>query len=433
MSPQYGRRLALCLVWLIPFILLGRDSDRENPVDEIIHDIQISGIDRTRAHIILGELTSQVGEPFRVENMEEDKSRLQRLGIFASVDVTAEPLGNGVIIKIHVVETTPILPTLRIQITDENGVALGGGVKHINLLGRALFGQLAGTFGQASTFEFILERPVFFRSPISYLIEYFHRERRNEVDDYFEKADEFFATAAVRLGGPFRIGARFMYQTIRSDTDGKTLSASNEDRVVTAGLFVGHDSRDAVMYTRTGWWNEIELNRSGLFGSDSDFWRLNVDLCRYLPLGSKGTLVVSSLTTLTSGRVGREIAPWQDFAIGGTNSVRGWTLDSRRGKNQMIHTVEYRHLLMKPRAYNFFGFSLPLGMQLALYADVGSAWGEPHLFSENFIAGAGLGLRFVVPVVGVSRLDVGFGERGVRIRLHLSSFEKTVRQRDRVR
>ncbi|MFQ5753324.1 MAG: BamA/TamA family outer membrane protein, partial [bacterium] len=132
--------------------------------------------------------------------------------------------------------------------------------------------------------------------------------------------------------------------------------------------------------------------------------------------------------------VGEEIPRHQDFHIGGTNSVRGWELNSRSGKNQFLNTVEYRVTFIEPQMLSFFGLTADVGLQLALFGDLGIAWNESQEFNtDNFIGGYGLGLRLLVPFVNMFRIDLGLGESGKSVKLHLGAFEKPVAQRFRVR
>ena len=72
---------------------------------------------------------------------------------------------------------------------------------------------------------------------------------------------------------------------------------------------------------------------------------------------------VNIVSATKSGRSGKkDITAKQDFSLGGTNSVRGWDLDSRRGKNQFINTAEYRVTVVRPKALTIpFGLSLDVG------------------------------------------------------------------------
>jgi len=145
-------------------------------------------------------------------------------------------------------------------------------------------------------------------------------------------------------------------------------------------------------------------------------------------------LAFFSLTTLQTGTVGIEIPVHQDFHLGGTNTIRGWDLNSSVGKNQLINTAEYRYTLMKPRDFSVKGFTVYFGVQLAGFADVGIAWNDSSEFRrEDFSAGIGFGVRLLVPFIDVFRLDFAYGEPGQGLRRYVGTSPKPVRQRQRVR
>ena len=173
----------------------------------------------------------------------------------------------------------------------------------------------------------------------------------------------------------------FDYQSIRDDDSlytGKTLSGDNRDNVPSLGFYLGYDTRDYWTNTTSGWLNEIELKKNGIFGwGDSDFWRLTLDVRRYQPLAKQHTLAIFSLTTLTTGNPRKQIAPWQYYGIGGWNSIRGRDLSSRIGKSQIINTLEYRWTFLPLTPVTLIkGFTVPFGLQLALFGDAGHAWNE---------------------------------------------------------
>jgi outer membrane protein assembly factor BamA len=376
-----------------------------------------------------------VGEPYLEASIREDIQRLDRLGIFADVDIYGEDDAGEVILNIEVVETLRFLPVISMSISDENGISIGAGLKSVNLRGKAIYFSGVARFGGATTIEVTLRDPWLWGNHLGYQVEYFHRERRNELYKFDEVADEGFVTFRSYIRERGRIGLSFSFQSIQSSEPGKTLAESNTDNVAAVALFLGYDSLDSKSNPGTGWKNEIDIERSGIFNTNSDFWRTNVDLRRYFKLSRKQTIALSSLTTYTSGTIGKEVAVWQQFGLGGTNSVRGWDLGSQIGRNQFINTLEYRFLLMRPRAFSYFGVSAFLGMQLTVFGDFGWAWeGEnQRKFSDSFIDGYGLGVRFLIPYVGVVRVDFGGGQGDGSIKVHLGSFEKQVKQRDRVR
>jgi outer membrane protein assembly factor BamA len=145
-------------------------------------------------------------------------------------------------------------------------------------------------------------------------------------------------------------------------------------------------------------------------------------------------VLLTSLTTLQSGILGEDIPIYADFHIGGTNTIRGWPLDARSGKNQFINTVEYRYLLTEPRPFSLSFFTAYIGLQLAAFGDFGHAWNETNDFAVNqFIGGYGVGLRVLIPFVDEIRMDVAWGAPGEGMTFHFGIYPKVVMQRQRVR
>jgi outer membrane translocation and assembly module TamA len=73
-------------------------------------------------------------------------------------------------------------------------------------------------------------------------------------------------------------------------------------------------------------------------------------------------------------------------------------------------------------------------MHICFFGDLGIAWDKADQFrSHNFIGGFGVGVRLLLPIVGVTRLDVGWGQKGHGIALHVGAYEKPVMSRKRVR
>src|SRR4029453_16907548 len=112
---------------------------------------------------------------------------------------------------------------------------------------------------------------------------------------------EFSPELSRYLGQHGRLEAKFSLFRMKSDVDGETLDPDNYDTLPRLGAAVGWDTRDSWRFPRQGWQNELELWYTG---GDADFWSLNLDLRRWLPLAKGQRLLVSSLTSLQSGTVG---------------------------------------------------------------------------------------------------------------------------------
>jgi outer membrane protein assembly factor BamA len=144
--------------------------------------------------------------------------------------------------------------------------------------------------------------------------------------------------------------------------------------------------------------------------------------------------MMTSLTRLRTGELGQTIPSYLSYNLGGANTIRGWNLDARHGKNEMINSVEYLYSLMKPRPLSLKGVNLYLGIRLAAFTDFGIAWADSQDFnSGTWIAGAGVGIRLLIPFLEVIRFDLAYGEPGAGIHSHTGIQWKADRQRPRVR
>jgi len=415
----------------------GSEQEREIPSlnGKSVKEIRISDLRFTKPEIITRELASKVGEPYKQENGEKDLERLDRLGIFSSIEVKAFQENDEIVVDVRVTETFPYLPTLSLNITEETGVSAGPGFKSVNLFGQDVSLSIAARFGGATDAQLYLENPWFAGNHASYRIEFFYLDRLNRLDDFNEHSFELNLRMGSYIGENVRIGGELGLLQMESDVDGITLSEDNRDNIPGLAFFIGYDSRDLWSNPHQGWWNEFKvMNRGGILGGDGNYFTFNFDVRRYQPIRERHTLAFFSLTTLQTGKVGIDIPVHQDFHLGGTNTIRGWSLNSSVGKNQFINTAEYRFALMKPRKFSFKGIAAYLGVQVAAFTDFGIAWNQSHDFNlENFIGSIGMGVRFLVPFIDVLRLDLAYGETGQGVSGHLGVNPKSVRQRQRVR
>jgi outer membrane protein assembly factor BamA len=223
---------------------------------------------------------------------------------------------------------------------------------------------------------------------------------------------------------------------MESDVDGKTLDPDDQDNLVRLGLSLGWDTRDSWRFPRRGWQNELELWRTGL-GGDGDFWTLNLDLRRWLPVGERQRVLVSSLASLQTGEVDEDIPGYLLYRLGGANSIRGYSIEDlgRRlyGKSQLLGTLEYSVTLVPLGRLDLWKFALRLGLDFAVFADAGIAWTDSSELALNRARGGlGAGLRLLVPGSEMVRFDFGWSPEG-GFHFHFASGSKPVLQRQRIR
>ena len=369
------------------------------------------------------------GVPYRQAVADRDVARLDRLGVFSDITLTPVVVGNALNLNVAVVETLRLLPAVSIAETDEDGVAAGPSLKLLSVRGHPHDISVTARFGGSTLFEFSETSPELTRVPFWHSAKLALRDRYNKLDEFNEQSIDLDARAGTRASERVKVGAILQLYRVRSDEPGVTLSSDDVDTLVSTGGVVEYDSRNSWQNASNGWWNSAyAVWRTGTGG----YATLDIDVRRYQSLSSSSRhgLVATSLLTLQSGE--SDVVPsYMDFSLGGSNTVRGWGFNSRRGKNQFINSVEYRYTALETRAFRVFGVGLYAGLALAVFGDGGTAWTQPDDFSNGFIAGGGIGLRIFLPFVNMIRLDLGLGDGSAHG--HFGINEKAVAQRNRVR
>ena len=406
------------------------------PFGEVVREIRVEGNRYTRTWLVEAAMASRVGEPYTAESARNDYRWLGGMGVFTSIDFSTEPVEDGIALIVAVKEMSPYVPGISFKLTQENGVEIGPSFSSPNFLGLAGRASAFARFGGATNFGVRYWDPWLPGKSwlFGYGVQYAHNERRNELDRFNETSDDLFLQMRRNITNDLRWGLRATFMSVKSDTAGITLDPDNRDNIPGLGLFLELDTRNSSYPTR-GWYSDLAVAKHGILGGDGDYWQLNADVRRYLPLplGRRHSLALYSLLTLTSGEIGEDIPIYMDFHIGGTNSVRGWPLGSRVGQNQWLNTAEYWFRLFDDRAFRFWFIKWRMGFQLALFGDVGTAWYDGPEFGENFIAGFGGGVRLTIPVVVLLRLDVAYARDEFGLKLAIGGSEKAIAQKQRVR
>ena len=397
--------------------------------------VELSGVRATRPEVIRHRLSTAVGTPLSRARLRDDRLALLATGAFTGVRVLVAPAPDGVAVTFELTEGPTYRLSPAVMISAEGGLSLGGGLATANAQGLLVSGRLGLLFGGVQQADLALDVPRVAGRYGRYRLVYFNRQRENGLLDFFEVASEVLLTAAPALGGGWTAGVHLGYRRLRADRDGRTLAADRVDDVNILGAVIARDGRDNPLLTRAGSRAELLATRRGLLGGESDFWRLTADVRTWQPLTRRLGLVAFGLVRATWGDLGTDVAPWQQFHVGGASTVRGWPLGARSGISEAIATLELRATLRE-----LGRLALPLlgdrevAVQLALFADAGLAWNGPaDARLDRAILGRGVGLHVVDGGVGRLRLDLAWGGEDVAVRLHVGAGEKPEVQRRRVR
>lgn len=396
----------------------------------IVREIRVGTVRRPQtADLVRRHLATRQGEPFERVKLAEDRRRLDALRLFSAIDIQPIADGDQVIVDVRVSETLRLLPFMALSVTDENGVSAGPGFKGINLFGGGALSAGTMKFGGATTWSMSIERPTI--TPRTWLLtaQAGYQSRRNELFGFDEKSTNVSASAGWNRTSRLQLGGRVDLSWMNTGSSDVALSADGKDRLPSVGSFLVYNSLNSTTNPSDGWFGQLDVQRQ--FG-DANTWILTLDGRRMQPLASRSTLSIVAFSTLQSGDVGSDVPTYNQFGLGGENSVRGWSLGSRTGKNQAIGTLEYLYSVVPVRPFTVFGMNLYGGIQLAAFSDVGVAWTDRFNASEA-IDGYGVGLRVLFPFIDVIRLDLAFGEPHGGVVFAWGVTLKADKQRDRVR
>ena len=304
--------------------------------------VRVTGLRNLSSDQVERHLATRVGEPFHRTTMALDQRRLDELRLFTTVVLEPQQENQHVILNVKVSETLRLLPVVIIRVTDENGVSVGPGVRGINLFGGGMQLGAAIRFGGETSGSVTLDGTTVTPGTWSTHLGFSDTSRRNELYEF----DEHATTVEARIGRNFRRGLRAGVMAdflgIDSGPSGPSLSPDGVDVIPTVGMFMSVDTLDTSTNPRKGTWAEVEVDR--LFG-DASSWTFILDGRRFQPLSARHGLGLFGLATFQTGEPGIHLPEYLRFALGGANSVRGWDIGSRRGRNQFISTVEYSYVV----------------------------------------------------------------------------------------
>lgn len=405
----------------------------------LVAAIDIRGHDVTKEWIIAREIRTKVGDSLDVDAVARDVARLDNLSIFSEIRVDAEPLGeDGVRLVFNFKEMPSWFPILSYVYTEENGFSWGAGISAGNLTGRDLSVSARLYFGDLEQQWSRISWPWISGNHVSFDFYGARYTRPDELRGFEETSYEFTPEVGTWIGDHGWARAKFSYFRMQSDTPGITLSPDGDDRLLRLGASLGWDTRDSWRNPRLGWQNEVELwHAGGFLGGDGDWWALNLDARRWMPVTRRTKLMISGLVSLQSGTLGEDVPVYLNYFMGGANTIRGYGVsdlgEELSGKNQLLGTAEYSFTVIPLRRWDLWKISLRLGAELAVFADAGIAWTESRDFTTRRARGGlGGGLRLLVPGSEMVRLDVGWSP-DFGFHFHFANGTKPKAQRARLR
>jgi outer membrane protein insertion porin family len=406
--------------------------------ERTIEEIRVEGNTKTKTYVILREMETKPGDTFDMGRIAKDLERLANLGFFEppvsrrieigsdldkvilTVIVTDKRTGQF-IVGMAYSSTTKWLG--RLEASESN---LGGRGRGADLL------YERGGYGNKSSFELGWQEPWIDRKRTSLGLSVFNKVLYRFAsttllgsEESETRYDERRKGGSVTVGRPRGDYDRYAVTLRRENVLTEQIEGYDEPpdyikqdgTIFSTTLRYTRDTRDyyadpsrGVRYAS---WIELGFGDVREVGNTT-FRKYNVDLRRYLTLGKKRKSLEERVPVLAlrlEVGIGSGTMPFfEQYFLGGAESLRGYLEDRFWGHSMALLNIEYRHPFSK-------------ALEGVLFADFGDAWGSPQASYSGvryeqddefkIHAGYGIGIRFQTPI-GPIRIDYGIGEEGSR-------------------
>ena len=409
----------------------------------VVEDFKIKGNTKTKDYVITREMKLKKGQPFNSKDARRSMQRIYNLGYFEDVNIKLNPgkAPNAVDVEITVVEMNTGTFGIGAGYSDADGFLGMVSVGDKNFRGTGDKVNIRWEFGGDSennkNYEFSYTKPWLDDKETSVGLSIY--DMTNEYADYDHDGDEIARYDKQRRGQELTFSRRTNneyvanyltlknrediykgvadgyeddYQYFEGDDPTDTDQTAAEKAALAAkrqkenfgktqsiAFARTFDSRDNVNDPHEGKRNSYSVEWAGL-GGDFDFTKYSADLRYYYRMGASEDVLAFMVG---AGYADGTMPLSQRFAVGGSDSLRGYKDDQFKGNSMLRGTLEYRVPLMKK-------------VQGVLFTDTGYAWDKDteNAFDLGLMKSSyGVGLRINSPL-GPLRLDYGIGEDGGR-------------------
>lgn len=424
-----------------------------------VETVAITGNKKTRTWALLREMKTQPGQVFNVQVLKADIIRIYNLDILQDVlpyQITPGSEIGMVKVTIPVEEKKTGMVSLGFGYSSRQRLVGQARLSETNFRGRAQGLNVLWQQGTSSAVGGSASQELGFYEPwidkrhtslqvnaYSKLLYRFSSGIFNSsslIDDetYSERHEGGDITVSRPITEKTRVYVGGRYEDVRTNekllgdlTGEYDLYKLVMQGTVTAGsLRMVRNTRDFDLDPATGQYQGLSLEVGSVRGStfkrdigeaspfykspfNGTFTKASIDLRRYFskggpkltPQDKRVTLAVRLRAGMGSGKM----PFFEQFFVGGAESLRGYKEDRFWGDHMLLASVELR----KPLANSISG---------VLFVDYGSAWGGnldfsidqmPQTSSFDGFFGTGVGLRVNTPI-GHLRLDYGIGSEGGR-------------------
>ena len=381
---------------------------------------KVKGNKKTKERVILREMRQKPGEPFNANQARRSMQRVYNLGFFEDVNVKMNPgvEPNAVVMEIDVKEKRTGSCGIGAGYSSSDGMVGMVSISDTNFRGMgdtiSLTYEMSGDDTDARGYTFMYRRPWLDKKETSGTVRLYNRTY--EYDDYNANGDHVESFMRKYSGGEFTLSRpmseystnfitlknrkdRYVRHTENGLAGDRSLNAPwiGKNFGTTRSITLEHvtDTRDNVYEPTTGARASLSAEFAG-FGGDFNFQKYTISDAQYFKVGHAQVLVARGQYGVGNG----SISEYNQFRLGGQDTIRGYREDQFRGNRMALLSLEYR-------------FPIVSKVTGALFTDYGGAW-DSGFAPENLHGSVGVGLGLNTPI-GPLRLDYGRGSQGGRV------------------
>ncbi len=403
---------------------IDRDGVLNLKINEgILEGYKVKGNVKTKDYVVLREMRQKVGEPFNAKKARRSMQRVYNLGFFEDVNIKMNPgvEPNAVVMELDVKEKRTGTFGVGVGYSSIDGIIGMINVGDTNFLGRgdaiSLTFEKSGSDTDARGYTFSYRHPWIDSKETAGTLRLYNRTYAyNDYDTNGNLKEEYmrkYSGGEITLSRPVsEYSTNFITIRNRNDKYARHVSSGNQgDRStaawadwraknfgVTRSVTLEHvtDTRDNIYTPMTGSRVNLSAELAGL-GGDFTFQKYTLNDQHYFKVGHAQVVAVRAQYGIGNG----EISEFNQYRIGGQDTLRGYRDYQFRGDRVMLGTLEYR-------------FPLFSKVQGAIFTDWGAVWDSGFLPDNGFHGSFGVGFSLNTPL-GPIRLDYGRGSQGGRV------------------
>ncbi|PQV62777.1 Beta-barrel assembly machine subunit BamA [Abditibacterium utsteinense] len=423
-----------------------------------ISRVELSGLSKTRPALIRRQIRVKSGDPFDASKIRRDLNRVYDLGFFedATFKVDDDPnLPGSVIVTYLLKEKRTGQLSFGIGFDSRSRLSGFASVQESNLKGTGKRVGASLETGSRRNYELSFGNPFIGEKNASFDVSVYQRSIFREprlvnlltggggggavinpdgtiTFDGRNSGTNTFSYEEQRTGGRVNFTKPLDYNrnrtllfgyrneqaklfqrgsdngVIPATNNGVPLDSSGRISAFSAGLL--RDVRDLRSDPSRGSRQQLILEQGTKLLGDTTFTKLDADFRFYVPLmpgetlSSQPKLVFA--TRFVGGRSLNQLPSFEQYFVGGSDTVRGYNSDEQFGDNQFYTNFELRYRFQSK-------------IQLVGFVDAGSAFGGRFSTSQGVdaLVGYGAGVRLQTPI-GPVRLDLAKGSGGNGVQTH---------------